>query len=68
MSLCLRSSVGPILLCPTLGPLDGTLPQPAALGSLGSVHLRFKASGIGREYGPEGLDEFVEFQAISLLP
>jgi aldehyde dehydrogenase (NAD+) len=28
----------------------------------------FKASGIGREYGPEGLDEFVEFQAISLLP
>jgi betaine-aldehyde dehydrogenase len=28
----------------------------------------FKASGIGREYGPEGLDEYVELQSISLLP
>jgi aldehyde dehydrogenase (NAD+) len=28
----------------------------------------FKASGIGREYGPEGLDEFVELQSLSLLP
>jgi betaine-aldehyde dehydrogenase len=28
----------------------------------------FKSSGVGREYGPEGLDEFVELQAISLLP
>ncbi len=27
----------------------------------------FKASGLGREYGPEGLDEFVEFQSIGLL-
>ena len=27
----------------------------------------FKASGIGREYGPEGLDEYVEFQSISVL-
>jgi len=28
----------------------------------------FKASGLGREYGPEGLDEFVEFQSVGLLP
>jgi betaine-aldehyde dehydrogenase len=28
----------------------------------------FKASGIGREYGPEGLDEYVELQSVSLLP
>jgi len=27
----------------------------------------FKASGIGREYGPEGLDEYVELQSISVL-
>lgn len=26
----------------------------------------FKASGIGREYGPEGLDAYVEMQAIHL--
>jgi len=34
----------------------------------GSPFGGFKASGIGREYGPEGLDEYVELQAISLLP
>jgi betaine-aldehyde dehydrogenase len=28
----------------------------------------FKASGIGREYGPEGFDPFVEAQSIGLLP
>ncbi len=28
----------------------------------------FKSSGIGREYGPEGFDEYVELQAIGLLP
>jgi len=28
----------------------------------------FKASGLGREYGPEGLDEFVELQSVALLP
>jgi len=27
-----------------------------------------KASGIGRELGPEGLDEYVELQAISIAP
>jgi aldehyde dehydrogenase (NAD+) len=34
----------------------------------GSPFGGFKASGIGREYGPEGLDEYVEFQSVSLLP
>jgi aldehyde dehydrogenase (NAD+) len=34
----------------------------------GSPFGGFEASGLGREYGPEGLDEFVELQAISLLP
>lgn len=28
----------------------------------------FKRSGVGREYGPEGIDEYVELQSISLLP
>jgi betaine-aldehyde dehydrogenase len=27
----------------------------------------FKASGLGREYGPEGLDEYVELQSIATL-
>ncbi len=33
----------------------------------GSPFGGFKASGIGREYGPEGLDEFTELQSISIL-
>ncbi|HEY3140653.1 MAG TPA: aldehyde dehydrogenase [Acidimicrobiales bacterium] len=33
----------------------------------GSPFGGFKASGIGREYGPEGLDEFVELQSVGLL-
>jgi betaine-aldehyde dehydrogenase len=28
----------------------------------------FKDSGIGREYGPEGLDEYTELQSVGLLP
>jgi betaine-aldehyde dehydrogenase len=28
----------------------------------------FKASGIGREYGPEGLDEYTELQSLALPP
>lgn len=28
----------------------------------------FKASGIGREYGPEGLDEYVELQSVYAVP
>jgi aldehyde dehydrogenase (NAD+) len=28
----------------------------------------FKASGIGREFGPEGIDEYVEIQSISRIP
>jgi betaine-aldehyde dehydrogenase len=34
----------------------------------GSPFGGFKASGVGREYGPEGLDEFVELQSVSVLP
>ncbi len=33
----------------------------------GSPFGGFKASGIGREYGPEGLDEYVELQSIGTL-
>ncbi len=34
----------------------------------GSPFGGFKASGVGREYGPEGLDEYVELQSVSTLP
>jgi betaine-aldehyde dehydrogenase len=33
----------------------------------GSPFGGFKDSGLGREYGPEGLDEYVEFQSVSVL-
>jgi betaine-aldehyde dehydrogenase len=46
-------------------------------GTIGVNHYRadygapfggLKSSGIGREYGPEGFDEYVELQTIGLLP
>ncbi len=45
----------------------GTLGVNHYGADFGSPFGGFKASGLGREYGPEGLDAFVEFQSISLL-
>jgi acyl-CoA reductase-like NAD-dependent aldehyde dehydrogenase len=46
-------------------------------GTIGVNHYRadygapfggLKSSGIGREYGPEGFDEYIELQTIGMLP